>query len=132
REGVATIKETAEENTYPVAIQSWIEDCRQRPGAGYKVAGDQAYLLASWGEKPTAGYAVAITGMATEPERVVVAVEFREPAGMTAQVITYPYAVRVVDSTAFAGKEVVFVDTASGESLAAWKKASESGLTPVD
>lgn len=49
-------------------------------------------LLATWGTKPTGGYAIAATAVKTEPERVTVTLRLTAPGpdAMVTQALTHP------------------------------------------
>ena len=68
------------------------------------------YILVTYGEKPTGGFEVEITGIAEEEDKIVVTVEFTEPGkdDMVTQALTYPYDLAMMDDP---GLPVKFVAT---------------------
>jgi hypothetical protein len=77
----------------PEAVQSWIEDSRTMFLAQSRTVGDTLYLLVTYGEKPTGGYAVEIGEIVVADGKISVPVMFRKPAPgeMVTQALTYPY-----------------------------------------
>ena len=57
------------------------------------------YILVTYGEKPTGGYAVEITEIAETDSKLTVTVNFRKPADDedVTETITYPYDVAVIE-----------------------------------
>lgn len=73
----------------------------------------EALILATWGEKPTAGYSLDIIDLKVEGSEAVVtlALQYPEKGSFTAQVLTYPAAARQVDVKEMTQVEkVVFKD----------------------
>jgi len=83
----------------PAEIELWIEQSKERFAAQALEHEEILYLLVTYGEKPTAGYAVEITEIKEDEDKVVVTVHFTEPAEdeMVAQVITYPFDLAMID-----------------------------------
>jgi len=75
-------------------------------------SGNETYLAAYWGEKPTGGYSLAVKSARIEGERVTVRLALKEPPpdAIVTQALTYPYAVAVVQDLDLQGKDFSFVD----------------------
>ncbi len=82
---------------FPEPVADTLKIVRQIQAGTTVVHEDQTFIIVSYGEQPTAGYEVDIAGIETEGERAVVTVELTEPEGPAAEVITYPYAVEVLN-----------------------------------
>ncbi len=83
----------------PSEIQAWIEASQVKFGAQTMVYEEVFYMLVTYGEKPTGGFEVEITGIAEEEDKIVVTVEFTEPGkdDMVTQALTYPYDLAMMD-----------------------------------
>lgn len=83
----------------PADIQAWIEVSREKFQAQTRKDNGFLYILVTYGEKPTGGYAVEITGVAEKADRLVVTVKFAEPGpdDMVTQALTYPYDLMIID-----------------------------------
>jgi hypothetical protein len=83
----------------PADIQAWIEVSREKFQAQTRKDNGLLYILITYGEKPTGGYAVEITGVEEKADRLVVTVKFTEPGpdDMVTQALTYPYDLMVID-----------------------------------
>lgn len=64
------------------------------------------FVILNLGEKPTAGYTIEVTGAQETPDSIILTVKEQAPTGMSAQVISYPYAVVRVNSK----KKIQIVD----------------------
>ena len=83
----------------PAEIELWIEQSKERFAAQALGHEGILYILVTYGEKPTAGYAVEITEIKEDEDKVVVTVHFTEPAedkGVP-PVITYPFDLAIID-----------------------------------
>ncbi|HLS89526.1 MAG TPA: Gmad2 immunoglobulin-like domain-containing protein [Sphingobacteriaceae bacterium] len=93
-------------------IAAWIDDRKEEVGIFQEIFDDETVILVSWGEKRTAGYAVAVEALAeVEPGRLQIYVELTEPdeeEDSTGQVVTYPYAVVAVTPALYYELEPLF------------------------
>jgi hypothetical protein len=92
----------------PDKIQEWVENSLSIfLGQTYQYDG-KLYILATYGAKPTGGFAVEITEVRELKEVVEVAVKFTkpEPGQMVTQAFTYPYDLVDIKPT---GKEIKFL-----------------------
>ncbi len=94
----------------PAEVELWIEQSIERFAAKTLEHEGVLYLLVTYGEKPTAGYAVEITEIKEDDDKVIVTAHFTEPGEdeMVAQVITYPFDLAMIDDP---GLPVEFVAT---------------------
>jgi len=85
--------------TLPAEIKEWIDYSRHIWLAQEREHDDKLYLLVTFGERPTEGYRVEITGVVEEADRLNVYVKFTEPGDddPVAQVLTYPYDLKAID-----------------------------------
>lgn len=80
-------------------VAAWLEDSLDMfIGQQYRHDG-KLYILVTYGEKPSGGYAVEITDLQYEQDRLVVTVNFIEPkkGDMVTDDLTYPYDLIVID-----------------------------------
>lgn len=82
------------------------------PGAKIPDSGPGTYVAAFWGEKPTGGYSMSVSSARREGDRVTIRLSLKKPPkdALVAQVLTYPYAVAVVQDLEPAGKDFTFAD----------------------
>lgn len=75
--------------------RTWFSAPKRQPGVAVWRDGDQLYLLAAAGEKPTGGYAVSVSEVRLVGDELQVAVTTSgpKPGDMVAQAISYPKAV---------------------------------------
>lgn len=94
----------------PEEVQDWIDGAREEFAAQTMEYEGILYLLVTYGEKPTGGYDVEITGIAEEADRLLVTVDFTEPGedDVVTQALTYPYDLAMLDDP---GLPVEFVAT---------------------
>ncbi len=94
----------------PEEIQVWIDASQEKFGAQTMVYEEILYMLVTYGEKPTGGFEVEITGIEEKDDKVVVTVKFTEPGkdDMVTQAFTYPYDLAMMDDS---GLPVEFVAT---------------------
>ena len=81
-------------------LSQWYEDSRKNKGIYYKHINDRLYVLVCAGEKNTAGYSVDILNVVSvKADEAYVYAEVKGPGpdAVTAQVITYPYALIEID-----------------------------------
>jgi len=107
-----------DEEAIPVEIREWVEESREKFLGQTREHEDKLYLLVTYGEKPTGGYAVEITGVTKTENRVIVTASFTEPAEdeMVTQALTYPYDLVVIEEP---GLPVEFVATGAEDSIPA-------------
>ncbi|MHB8182508.1 MAG: Gmad2 immunoglobulin-like domain-containing protein [Candidatus Desulforudaceae bacterium] len=86
-----------EHQIYPESVMETLETLKAIHAGFAIVENGKTFVIVSYGEKPTAGYEVRIVDIKTEGERAVVTAELIEPDGPAAMVLTYPYAVEVLD-----------------------------------
>lgn len=84
----------------PAAVQAWVEDSRTMFLAQSRTVGDTRYLLVTYGEKPTGGYAVEIGEVVVANDKISVPVRFKKPAPgeMVTQALTYPYDLKEMEA----------------------------------
>lgn len=77
----------------PEELRDWLENSKRIFAGQTRNHGDRTYLLATWGQKPTAGYVVKIVSLGIQNNEVIVTCRFTEPVPghAVAEVITYPY-----------------------------------------
>jgi hypothetical protein len=94
----------------PAEVQSWIEASLNDFAAQTMEHEGVLYLLVTYGEKPTGGFEVEITGIDEEEDRLVVTAHFTEPGedDIVTQALTYPYDLAMLDDP---GLPVEFVAT---------------------
>ncbi|MBI2875221.1 MAG: protease complex subunit PrcB family protein [Firmicutes bacterium] len=92
----------------PKPYDLWAAQNSRIRGTYAVTEGSHTYLLAAWGEQPTAGYTVNFAGVREDGSKIRVSVRLRRPGpgDMVAQVITYPYALGRIPAAP--GKEIVF------------------------
>lgn len=79
----------------PDEVRQWVEEQKAELGIFPETFGDETFILVSWGERTTGGYAVEVTDVAlVGPRRLRLHVRLHEPGSGDAvtQAITYPYA----------------------------------------
>ncbi len=83
----------------PAEVELWIEQSRERFMAQTLEHEGILYLLVTYGEKPTGGYAVEITEITEAEDKILVTVHFTEPGEdeMVTQALTYPYDLAMID-----------------------------------
>jgi len=86
--------------TLPAAVQVWVEDSRTMFLAQSKKVDNMLYLLVTYGEKPTGGFAVEIGEVVVADGKIIVPVNFRKPGPdeMVTQALTYPYDLKVMEA----------------------------------
>ncbi len=96
-EGVEVIPVMLEEA--PAEVRAVVEENRARFFQRSLVIGDSTYIVAGYGEKPTAGYSVEFGEALRRDDRVRVVVIYSAPApGLAvAQVLTYPVTIARLD-----------------------------------
>lgn len=79
-------------------------------------SGEEVYVAAFWGEKPTGGFSMTARTARSEAGKVTVELALKRPPkdAFVAQVLTYPYVVAVVRGVT-ADAEFVFVDQGGRE-----------------
>ncbi len=84
----------------PAEIQAWVEQSRQIFLRQMRVFDGKAYILVTYGERPTGGYLVNITDLTVEQDSVVATVDFKRPGEgeIVTEAITYPYDLKVTDA----------------------------------
>ena len=94
----------------PGEVQAWIDTSQEIFGAQTKLHEEILYMLVTYGEKPTGGYVVEITGISEEEDKILVTIHFSEPGedDMVTQALTYPYDLAMTDDP---GLPVEFVAT---------------------
>lgn len=82
----------------PDEIRRWVDDSKRIFLGQSLDRDDLTYLLITWGEKPTGGYAVEVVGLAAENDEIYVACRSTEPSlkDSASQALTYPYDLVVV------------------------------------
>jgi hypothetical protein len=83
-----------DESTLEPNVLRWVEANRHSHGIHILPAGAQRYLLLAWGEKPTGGYSINVTDVASPSEGLVrVSAELTAPGpdDIVTQALTYPY-----------------------------------------
>ncbi len=93
------IIDPADPDQFPADIKAWIELSREKFQAQTRKDNGLLYILVTYGEKPTGGYAVEITGVEEKSDKLVVTVKFTEPGpdDIVTQALTYPYDLMVID-----------------------------------
>lgn len=86
-----------EHEIYPAPVMQWIEQTKDVFMAHYIEYGDQTFFVITWGEKTSGGYVIEIVDIKETDEEITIEVSFREPDGLAATVMTYPYTVEVMD-----------------------------------
>lgn len=83
----------------PAEVQAWIDAATDNFGGQTFAHEGILYLLVTYGEKPTGGYAVEITDITEEEGKLVVTAHFTEPGEdeMVTQALTYPYDLAMLD-----------------------------------
>lgn len=83
----------------PAEVELWIEQSMERFMAQTLEHEGILYLLVTYGEKPTGGYAVEITEITEAEDKVLVTVHFTEPGEdeVVTQALTYPYDLAMID-----------------------------------
>lgn len=94
----------------PADIQAWIDASLEKFGAQTIVYEEILYILVTYGEKPTGGFEVEVTGIEEKEDKIIVAVDFTEPGkdDMVTEALTYPYDLAMMDDT---GLPVQFIAT---------------------
>ncbi|GAB6933914.1 protease complex subunit PrcB family protein [Calditerricola satsumensis] len=84
----------------PPDIQQWIDRHFRNEGAYVSRTADATYVLISRGEKPTAGYGIAVQAVTCKDGGIVVTVRTidPQPGDIVAEVITYPHVVVKLDA----------------------------------
>lgn len=90
----------------PGEVSSWFHNARRldaMPVAISKVHDDKTYLYASWGMRPTGGYAVTILGAIQKDDEIIVRVGFRRPGpeDMVTQAFTHPFDIAAIPVTEY-------------------------------
>jgi len=85
----------------PADVQAWIDASLEKFGAQTMVYEEILYILVTYGEKPTGGFEVEITGIEEKEDKIVVTVDFTEPGkdDMVTQAFTYPYDLAMINDT---------------------------------
>lgn len=85
----------------PAEVQAWYEANHETQGTYRLNHGGKTYILVAWGEKPTGGYTVEITGFEEQREVMVAKVKLVAPGpnDMVTQALTYPAALVVLPET---------------------------------
>lgn len=88
-----SVVQEVEQETLPEEIAAWIENSQNTWLAQEKIYDDLMYLLVTYGEKPTGGYAVDIQQVVESEEEIIVKVAFTQPGedDIVTQAITHPY-----------------------------------------
>ena len=91
--------EKPQEEFLPEEVQSWLEENIQEYGEDTLVHEEELYILAAYGEKPTAGYTVEIYKVEKLDGKILVFVSYEDPnpKDAVAEVITYPYDLVVIE-----------------------------------
>lgn len=76
----------------PAEIAQWVKSHRTTHHAAEKVFGERRYILASYGEKSTGGYTIAIEDVVYHRDKITVTVKHSDPApgSNVIQALTYP------------------------------------------
>lgn len=106
--------EMSNAENYPDEVKSAVETIRTMQVGMAVYVNNKTYLIVSYGEKPTAGYKASITSTEKQGDKLIAttALSSPNPGAQAAQVLTYPYVVKVVDGFF---KEVFFKDPAGEE-----------------
>ncbi len=85
----------------PEEVETWVNDSLHTYGGQSFVDGNKLYLLVTYGEKPTGGYSVNITGVVKEKDKIIVTANFIEPGEdeMVTQALTYPYDLVIIETS---------------------------------
>lgn len=91
----------------PEEVKNWLDGKITKPGEETFSHEGKLYILAAYGEKPTAGYSVEINKIEKLDGQIIVYASFVDPApdDVVATVITYPYDLVVIEDQ---GLPVVF------------------------
>lgn len=102
---------------YPIEVRNWLSNMKPYLVAGVVEENDKTYLLVSGGEQRTGGHEVKISNVNNEGAQLTVHVNITQPDGPTAQVISYPKAVHVLDYSVDDDKKVVFINSANNKRI---------------
>ena len=96
------------------SLEAWVEYSRTAFMAQSREIDDMQYLLVTYGEKSSGGYAVEITNVDIQEDKVEVTVSFTEPAPgeEVTHGIEYPYALEQIQAT---GLPAVFIPMGAEE-----------------
>ncbi len=87
-----------EKECLPAWIEQWVESSRDYLDIQFQIKEYKLYLLSTFGEKTTGGYAVRISRITRQDEVFLVEVDYKESSSLpTIQVITRPYDLVYVD-----------------------------------
>jgi len=91
-------EKTGGQNTeYPQSVVKALEAVKPLKVGTSVIEGDKTYIIASFGQQPTAGYKAEITGVKKEGNKVTATVRLEPPQDdAAATVVTYPQAVEVL------------------------------------
>lgn len=109
----------------PPEVSDFREATKEHPGLYPLTVGDATYLLVSWGQKRTGGYAVSVRGARQDGDVIVIEVALTapKPGDIVTQVITHPHALIALPAT-----EASFAAEFSG---AEWAPKGTEGLPLV-
>lgn len=92
----------------PQDIQVWVERSLEMALAQSMNFENKTYILITRGTMPTAGYEIHLEQVRFTDEAVEIHVNYTDPQGAAAEVITYPYKLIVMDMTE---KPIRFIET---------------------
>lgn len=80
------------EEDLPPALRGWADNSRTMQIAHSKVYQNKRYILASYGEKPSGGYSIAIEDVVIGDDNIIVTVNYTDPApgSNVTDALTYP------------------------------------------
>ncbi len=96
----------------PEAIQEWIGYSEELFLAQARPLEDSTYILITYGEKPTGGFAVDITDIEINNDSLKVFVEFTNPGKdeLVTEALTYPYDLILIEGNTFTDIEYIATD----------------------
>lgn len=87
-----------EKGSLPEWIEQWVESSWDSFDNQFRVKDNKLYLLSTFGEKASGGYAVRISRVTRQDETFIVEVDYKESLSLpTIQVITRPYDLAYVE-----------------------------------
>ncbi|UNC93405.1 Gmad2 immunoglobulin-like domain-containing protein [Candidatus Contubernalis alkaliaceticus] len=121
-------EEPIDSEKLPEEIEDWLNSSLTMNMGQSRVYEDELYILVTYGEKATGGYEVNITDVNITGESVEVSVDFKAPkeGDMVTQVITYPYALEVIEKV---NLPVIFILSGDEEYLMILRGVEE--LKPI-
>ena len=88
------------QNALPPEIEDWVNSSKEIFLGQSRYFAERFYVLATYGVKPTGGYAVKIVQIEEREDRLIVTVRFERPAedAVVSEAITYPYDLAIIET----------------------------------